>query len=193
MAFIGLRYPVFAPIASEPEEAPIEYGAGIRLCDAMAANVSFKRSDSQLYSSDVVAESDNGITGGTVSFGTSDLTDAHQKTVLGVKEVGTSPNQYYEETSASAAPGGFGYIRVKKKKGVLRYVAYWVHKVLFALNTDEAKTKGESIEWQTPTIEGQMMGVFIDTSGVACFRRHQEFATYAEAKAWIDAIAEPAA
>jgi phi13 family phage major tail protein len=189
MAFIGLRNPVFAPIASEPEEAAIVYGPGVKLCDAIGANVSFKRGDSPLYSSDVIVESDNGITGGTVSFSTSDLPDEQQETMLGLSEEGTAPNAYYEETAASAKPGGFGYVRVKKKNGVVKYVGYWIHKVLFSLTADEAKTKGESIEWQTPTIDGTIMGVYIDNSGVARFRRHKEFTTWAEAKAWVYGLA----
>ena len=189
MAFIGLRNPVFAPITSEPEEAAIVYGPGMKLCDAIGANVSFKRGDSPLYASDGIVESDNGITGGTVAYNASDLTDDQQKTMLGLMAEGTETNAYYEETGASAKPGGFGYIRVKKKDGALKYVGYWIHKVLFSLTSDEAKTKGESIDWQTPTVDGTIMGVYIDDSGVPRYRRHKEFATYAEAKTWLYGLA----
>ena len=190
MAFQGLRDPVSAPIVTEVPGSPITYGTGVRLGAAIEANVTFERADNPLYGNDVIVENDNGITGGSVSFGTDDLDDAQQQAVIGVKQMGSLPDQYFEETAASAAPVGFGYIRVKKKGGVLKFVAYWIHKVQFGLNEDSAKTKADSIEWQTPTIEGVMMGVMLDPAdNEPRFRRHRTFTTYAAAKAWLFELA----
>lgn len=184
MPKVGLRYAVFAPIATEVEGSAITYQNPLVLQKPIAADVSYTRTSNPLYAGDVVSENDNGITGGTVTFNPKDLTDAEQVALLGFSGSGD-----IEETDASAPCGGFGYIKVKRLDGVTTYVAYWIHKVQFALNTDAAKTRAAAIDWQTPTIEGMMFGTYLDGTGVAYYRRHHEYSAYADAKAWIDVLA----
>lgn len=187
MAYIGMRYSVFAPIASEAAENNPTYGTPVILDKPISASVSFTRSENPLYAGDVVAETDNSITGGTISLNLEDLTAEHKTAMLGV--LADAGSEYYEETDAPGAAGGYGYIRPLKKAGVVAYEAYWVYKVQFSQAEDSAQTKAESVEWQTPTIEGTIMGIYNDTSGTAKFRRFNRFETYAEAKAFIDTLA----
>ena len=71
-------------------------------------------------------------------------------------------------------------------KGVYKYTANWIHKMQFALSGESAKTKGETIEWQTETATGDIMGAAIDDSGVPAFMDQVEFETAAQAMAWLD-------
>ena len=45
----------------------------------------------------------------------------------------------------------------KKSGGADKYRAIFFHKIKFSIPEDAASTQGESIEWQTPTIEGTIM------------------------------------
>ena len=75
---------------------------------------------------------------------------------------------------------------MRRKDNKTSYIAYWVHKAIFGLGTESAKTKGQSIEWQTPTLEGSIMGVKNNPALQVRFRERRTFAGESEARAWID-------
>ena len=189
MARVGLAYSVFAPITTETPDSPIVYGTPIVFNKPIEANVSYERSDNPLYGGNVVAENDNGITGGTLVFGNKHFTPAERATMLGHVKKGTTPNDYYVETDAPSPDGGFWYITNEIEDGVKKWYGYWVYKTQLALNEDNAKTKEKTVEWQTPTIEGPIMGVIIDSDGKPAFRAYNVFDTYAAAKTWVDTAA----
>ena len=62
----------------------------------------------------------------------------------------------------------------------------WLYKVQFSENAENSATKGESIEWQTPTITGRIMGVRNDATLLANYRRIATFDTLAAAVTWLD-------
>lgn len=80
-------------------------------------------------------------------------------------------------------------MRVRVKNGVTSYQAVWYHKAQFGETTENAQTKGQTIEWQTPTLTGRIMGVNDNADGKIRFRRRATFDTAAAAMAWLDAKA----
>ena len=68
------------------------------------------------------------------------------------------------------------------------YMAKWLRKVKFAEPNDETDTRGETVAFQTPTIEGT---VFQSDDGV--WKEQAEFATEEEAVAWLNQKANIAA
>lgn len=190
MAYVGLRYIVFAPITTEDRNQPIVYGPGVVMGRAISANIEFSRNEEPLYADDVMAESDNSITGGTIEIGVDDILEDAQVTVFGVEKSGQTGQEIYRETGAASPYGGVGYIRVRRYKGATSYIAYWIHKTQFAPSSEEATTKGESIEWQTPTASGNVMGVYLDATGTAYFRDHKVCTTEAEAVEWLNGLAK---
>lgn len=191
MAFIGMRHPVAAPITAETEGSAITYGAGKVVGKAISGSITWNRPDNPLYADDAIAEDDNGITGGTLEFGADDIDDEARVMLLGlVKTSGTtSTPDIYDITDAAAPYVGFGYMRVRRKGGVTTYQAIWYHKIQFSENSEEANTKGETIEWGTPTLSGKVFGVMIDSTGAHKYRQHANFETEADAKAWLNAKA----
>lgn len=184
MPKVGLRYAVFAPIATEVEGSAITYQNPLVLQKPIAADIAYTRTSNPLYAGDVISENDNGITGGTITFNPKDLIDAEQTALLGFTNNGD-----INVTDAPAPAGGFGYVWVKRLEGVTTYTGVWIHKVQFALNDDTTKTRAGSIDWQTPTIEGMIFGTYLDGTGVAYYVKHHEYSTYADAKSWVDTIA----
>lgn len=195
MAFIGLRHPVFAPISAETAGSAITYGTGMVIGHAISANLTKTLNTNGLDGDDVQIESDNSEVSYSVELGVDDLLDTVRAALLGEEytaaTTGTNATPAtLEETDEGSPYVGFGYIRVRQKNGDRQYQAVWCHKIQFGETSENATTKKSSgIEWQTPTITGTGMGVYIDNSGKARFRKKATFATEAEAIDWLDDLA----
>jgi len=77
---------------------------------------------------------------------------------------------------------GFGIIIKKKVNGEYKYRAVFFHKIKFNIPEDAATTQGETIEWQTPTIEGTIMR---DDSAKHGWKSEALLDTEAEAETYI--------
>ena len=186
MAVIGMRYPVAAPITTETEGAALVYGTGVVIAKAIRANFTYNRNDNPLYADDTIAENYNGLTGYDIELEVDKLPDAVRVAILGETEVTTSSETYYEQTDASAPYCGFGFMRVLRENGTDKYQAVWCHKVQFSEPSEETTTKGETIEWGTPTLNAVGMGVRNDATGRIKYRIHETFDTPAAALAWLN-------
>lgn len=193
MAIIGMRHVVVAKVTTETPGQAIVYGAGMVAGKAIQGNVSWERPDNPLYADDAIAENDNGITGGTLELGMDDVLDEVRAYMLGDEAItsgsGDTATTEYEETDKPAPYVGVGYMRVRMKNNVVSYQAVWVHKAQFGIQQENTQTKGQQIEWQTPVLNGRIMGVQTDATGTIRFRRRANFATEAAAAAWLDAKA----
>lgn len=191
MAYIGLQHVVAAKLGTETDgSAPTYQSGGMVIGKAMAANLTLNRNDNPLYADDAEAENDNGVVGGTIEINIDDLSIEARKFVLGEEEVttgtGNSATTEYWTTEEAAPYVGVGYLRVRRKNGTTSYEALWYPKVQFGENNENASTKGQQIEWQTPTIIGRIMGVRPDSTLKAKFRARKTFETLAAAVAWLD-------
>jgi hypothetical protein len=188
MAYIGLKHPVFAPIATEPANSLPTYGTGLVVGMAIAADVSIELSDAKLAADDTIAEIENGFVSGTISMGVDDVSDAVLKAWLGVQDASLGGEATLREAATYDSPeGGFGYYRVRKKAGVRSYRAFWYHKTKWGMPGENAATKPDgSIEWQTPTIEGEIMTALDLASS---WRDQATFTSEADAIAWLDGLA----
>lgn len=190
MAFVGMQHVVAAKITAKPDNAMPTYSAGMVIGKAIQAELSITRNSNPLYADDVVAEDDNSITAMSVSIGMDDFSEEAQAYLGLLKEVtgtGADDKTYYE-TSGSADSAGLGYMRVRRKGGITTYQGVWVLDVLFGIESENSQTKGESIEWQTPTVNGQAaahMITTIDTDN-PIFRMKKNFTTAAACIDWLD-------
>lgn len=191
MAFIGLRYPVAAAFSQTADGVAPSYTSGAVIGRAITANLTKTHNSNPLYADDIIDEDDNSLTAMSISLGLNDLLDDARVALLGDVAVTTGTTEptatgEYDEGGVSSSPVGFGYIRVRRKGGLTKYQAVWYWKVTWTEDSEDAQTKGESIEWQTPTITGRVHGCYIDASGTAKFRRRQTFDTEAAAKSWLN-------
>ena len=127
--------------------------------------------------------------GYTIDFEPTGLTDEIRAALLGE----TLASSEYTIGSGSAPDVGFGYIRVMRASGVsgvsYSYEGWWYYKVKFAVSSEETRTKERSIEWRTPTLQGQGDGVSLDSSSVLAFAVHKTFETFSAAQTWLKAKA----
>ena len=189
MAFIGLRYPVVATVSAHTEGTDPTYNTGKVIGHAIQANLTINRNDNPLYADDRIVEDDNGITGMSLELGLDDIPEDVQVYMLGVaKETtgsGSSAVDTYLDNDEGAPAVGVGYIRVRRKGGVTSFQGVWIYKATFGYTDENAQTKGENIEWQTPTITGRVQGISRTGSGRLDFRAKQMFDTEAGAIAWL--------
>ena len=194
MAFIGMRHVVGAAITAETAGSEPTYGtsgSGFDIGKAIQGNLNINRNDNPLYADDAIAENDNGITSMDLELGLDDLLEETQEKMGLLKKTtaGTPSVTTYYETSKPSKYMGVGYMRVRQKDSQIKYQGIWIYKVQFSKNNETAQTKGESIEWQTPTVNGRCMGMNIDSSGDLSYRKIQLFDTETAAATWLDGLA----
>lgn len=188
MAYIGLKHPVFAPIATEPANSLPTYGTGLVVGMALAADVSIELSDAKLPADDTIAEIDNSFVSGEITVGVDDLADDVLMSWLGNQIATLNGKPTIRSASTYEAPnGGFGYYRVRKKQGVRSYRAYWYHKTKWGMPSESSATKPDgSIEWQTPEVVGTILAAQDDANS---WRDMVTFDNEADAVAWLDGLA----
>lgn len=192
MAFIGMRHVVCAKFDEHTAGSEPTYTSdGMDVGRAISANLTINRNSNPLNGDDVLIEDDNGITSIDVELGVDDVSEETQAYMGIVKAVtaGTPSVTTYYDTSDSSIPVGLGYIRVRRKNDVTTYQAIWIYKCMFTVSNEASQTKGESVEWQTATLNGKAAGLAITSTGEMTFRKKQNFSTEGAAAAWLDALA----
>ena len=189
MAFIGMKHPVFAPVETYEPGTPITYGAGVVLGKSIGATLTLQRAETSLYADDGKAETDNSVTGGTISLELDDITHENALKALGLKKHELNGKQVYTITGAAAPYGGCGWVRERKMNGVISYVAQWVHRLQLGQTTKNAATKGQTITYQTTTLEGEILAAEVDESREDYYITEYPAETIAEAIEWLDAMA----
>ena len=192
MAFIGMMHPVVARLKNHVPGNEPTYEKGMIIGAARKGDLNITRNNNPLYGDDVVVEDDNGITAMSLSMETDDIEEAVRVYMLSlVEKTGEDSGgvKEYLDTDASAPYVGIGYIRKRRKAGKTSYQGIWCYKGMFAEDAESSETKGESINWQTPTITGRIMALDVDGSGFYSFRKKAIFTSETEAIAWLDKLA----
>ena len=184
-ANVGMVCPVAATISSyTPGTAPT-YGTGKVIDEARAAALAWQRSDGKFYGDDVELDNDNGITGYTLDFEPTGLKDDVRAYILGE----TAQTGEYTISEEAAPDVGFGYVRVMRTDGTSgpkdSYEGWWFYKLKFGMNSEETRTKEQSREWRTPTLNGVGAGVQLEAGGKLKFAVHKTFTTKADAISYV--------
>ena len=181
---IGMQYAVAAPITNETDGQAVSYGTGFVVGNAVAATITWNRTDNSHYGDDVEDARDNSITSGDIEFTNSGISETVRSKLLGDEKIGDT-DEY--EMGVDATPQvGFGYVRVIRKNATIVYQGVWLHKVQFGENTINDNTKGESIEWGETTLNGRIMAVRNNNDLKARVMAHQEFATLTAAVSYLN-------
>ena len=189
MARIGVSYPVYAKYNYDGENG-VTYSGGGSMGKATEIDLDLNDTNNNvLYADNAPAESVNTFTGGTIGVGTDDLYDKAAIDMLGLetKEL-TTPEKVTEilEGETQQAPYiGIGYIIKHMRSGTLAWTGVVLTKVQMSIPGEQIETQGETIDWQTPTIEGSILR---DDTEKHYWRRRATFSTEANAKAYINGI-----
>ena len=151
MATIGLDMLHYAKI-TEDEQGNETYGTPQKLAKAMSADLSVELAEATLYADDGAAEIVKEFKSGTLSLGVDDIGASVASDLTGAT---IDQNGVVISTGEDGGePVAIGF-RAKKSNGKYRY--FWLYKVKFGIPATNLTTKGESIEFSTPTIEGTVL------------------------------------
>ena len=151
MATIGLDMLYFAPI-TEDENGDEAYGTPAKLAKAMTADLSVELAEATLYADDGASEIVKEFKSGTLSLGIDDIGNSIASVLTGATI--DSNNVVISASEDGGNPVAIGF-RAKKSNGKYRY--FWLYRVKFGIPSTSLATKGDSITFSTPTIEGTVL------------------------------------
>lgn len=148
MATIGLDRLFYAKI-NEDENGVETYETPKILAKAMTAELSVELIEAILYADDGASEIVKEFNSGTLTLGIDDIGSIAAQDLTGSKI--DSNNVVVSRSEDGGNPVAVGF-RAKKANGKYRY--FWLYRVIFSIPTTNLTTKGESITFSSPTIEG---------------------------------------
>lgn len=176
MAYVGLRKPIIGKRKTNGTyEAPFTMGK------AVGVNITPNYAEGSLYADDEQAEYDKEFTYADVTLNTSTIPMEAEEHMFGHKVTSEDDRKnvvFNKDDQANDV--GMGWISVEKVDGVRSYVGNFLYKVKFTEPSEEYTTKGESIEYKTPSISGRASA---DSDGN--WKKTEVLKTENEALAWI--------
>ena len=151
MATIGLDKLYYSKITEDA--GGIEtYGTPIQLAKAMKADLSVELAEATLYADDGPAEIVKEFKSGKLSLGIDDIGITAAEDLTGAKIDDNHVVVSGSEDDGTPVAVGF---RAKKANGKYRY--FWLYRVVFGIPATNLTTKGDSITFSTPTVEGTVL------------------------------------
>lgn len=151
MATIAMDKLYYAKI-SEDSNGEETYSPPVQLAKAISADLSVELAEATLYADDATAYVIKDFQSGTLSLGIDDIgaTAAQDLTGAIIDDNGVL-------VSASENEGSVVAIGFRALKPNNKYRYFWLYRVKFGIPETNLQTKGDSITFQTPTIEGTVM------------------------------------
>ena len=158
--------------------------------DAMGVNMELRFAEARLYAEGRLAEYVREITGGTLSIAEKYIPAAAQKILFGARDKTRTVNAESVAGLVVGSDDSGKYVGVAgyapdMVDTVKKYYCFHFRKAKFGRPSMAFQTKGESIQFATPTTTGELMADDTDTHDII---EDATVDTEAEAKAWVDAV-----
>ena len=158
--------------------------------DAMTADIEMQFAEGRLYAEGRLAEAIREATGGSISLGVKYIPDAAKKVMFGATDKsravsGTTVTGLEYTANDSPKYVGVAFYCPDMVDGVKKYTCVFVKKCLFSPPAMNFTTKGETIQFSTPTTVGQFLP---DDSTSARILETAVVDTVAKAQAWVTAV-----
>ncbi len=190
MATIGLDRLYYAPI-TENAGGEETYADPKPLAKAISAELSVELAEAILYADDGASEIVKEFKSGTLSLGIDDLGSEVAADLVGAR---LDKNKVLISTSEDGGGSVAVGFRARKSDGSFKY--FWLYRVKFAVPATSLATKGDSITFSTPTIEGTILRRNKpDATGNHPWKAEvseSEAGSSAVVSAWYEAVYEPA-
>lgn len=166
-------------ILTEGADGTPSYGGAKSFGKAVSAKVDTSNNDAKLYADDALAESDSSFQSAKVTLGVADDDMTVFSEILGHKIA--EPGGEMVRSADDAAPWiGLGRVITKMVDNKRVYKGEFLYKVKFSEPSQENETKGESVDFKTPEIEGTAA-----TLANGNWSASQQFDTKAAAVEWV--------
>jgi phi13 family phage major tail protein len=183
MATIGFSNVHAAKVTEDPTTKNETYETPFRLTKGIQAELTITNAEGKLYADDAVAEVIKEFISGTLKLTGDDLTPTIKAKLLG--QLVDDNNVVVSSGSDEAPYFAVGY-EAKKPGGQYEYT--WLLKVKFSVPNETLKTKDESITFNTPEIEGEVVTRNLDGAWKV---NYTALPTDATAAAWFSAVYAP--
>ena len=151
MATIGLDKLYYAKI-TEAANGEETYATPVELAKAISADLSTELAEATLYANDAASEVVREFKSGTITLGIDDIGASVAADLLGV-----TVDRNGVVVSAVEDTGSYVAIAFRAKRSSGKYQYFWLYKVKFSIPGNALATKGDSITFNTPSIEGTVM------------------------------------
>ncbi|MEZ3435738.1 MAG: major tail protein [Lachnospiraceae bacterium] len=184
MAYVGLVKPTIAKL-DESGGTP-KYTDGFACGKAMEMSINPQYAEGSLYADDQLSEYDKEFKYADITLRTSTLPiQAHNNMFGHTVDDGTDDTATISDrVTDDSNYVGFGIYVKEKVNNKYRFIAMWIYKTKFAEGQEDYKTKGDNIEYQTPSISGRAAGLEDGR-----WRERKIFRTIKEAQDWLDEMA----
>lgn len=180
---VGAKHLTWAPVTSGGDGGAMVYGSGTMEVDKVVrVDMSEERGDVAFYADDKRIDRDNSINGASVAIEVAQLTAEMREGILGHVKATND----YTVTDAASPFVGVGFCLKQRYKGNETFRAYWYYKVQFSEGQRSFNTKGENLEFQTESLEGEAEGVQLTEAGPIAYYVYSEHATEAAAITWLN-------
>ena len=152
MAQIGLTN-LWYGLLTEAEDGTPSYSGAKSFGKAVSAKVDVSTNDATLYADDTLAESDSSFQSAKVTLGVADDDMTIFAEILGHK-VAEEGGEMVRNANDAAPWIGLGRVITKVTNGKRQYKAEFLYKCKFGEPSQEDETKGDSVDFKTPEIEG---------------------------------------
>ena len=158
-----------------------------RLIDA---KINPEKNNTKLYADDKEVEKDTSFKGGSVNITIDDVTDEVYADIEGCK---ITEKEIIDNSEDIAPEIGYGHIVTKIYKGVQSYKVEFLPRIQITKVTADRKTKGESIEYNTISIEADLKELEEEINGmkIGTWRKMKTFETLSEAQTYLDGLLTP--
>lgn len=186
MARIGYKKAMYNKIDAEAKKyADLIDGKVPRLEKVIDEKFSAEYNSAELYADDALAETDYSFKKGTLAITVAHDEDERDAELMGNTISGAEVVQNIADT---APEFGYGHIVTKQIGGVKKYKVEFFPRVKFTKITTNAKTRVESVEFGTTSIEGTVYPLEADFNGMKAgdWERHQTFDTEEAAETYLE-------
>lgn len=152
MATVGLKNLYYAALSSDTSSG-VTYGAPAKISGAIQVDINPSINFNTLYGDDAPFAADSSMSEITVTIESCDLTLEQQAALLG--HTVNSTTKQLEAKASDSAPYVAIMFEAKKHNGQTRYVKLLKGK--FAPTQETIQTKGESVQYTTPRLEGRFV------------------------------------
>lgn len=178
MAGIGLKSFKYAKLNDDGKT----YGTVKTLAGAIECKVTLDLSEATLYADDTLKEQVSLFKSGTLTAGIDDDDDTVFAELLG-KTVDEETGIVTSNVSDTPIYVGFGHIISKLVGGVRKYKVEFFPKMKFKPFIADSKTKGDSLEFTTPSVEAT---IFENDNGD--WEKHNVYNTESEANTALESF-----
>lgn len=182
MARIGLQNFKFG-FLTEAQDGTPTYSTSYKAGKAISCNVSISNNDAKLYADDSLAESDSSFQSGTATLGIDDEDLVTMALLLGHQ---VTDGEIVRNATDIAQYVGLGRIVTKMVNNVYKYKVEFLYKVKFAEPSNDEATRGESVEFGTSQIVGNISALANGQWSCA-----KTFDKMSDAQAYLESFFEP--